>query len=96
MQQGLFMFPYTISNEKYNKEKQNKEKHMDILIKNSSVIKIHKSLQEELLDYLDTLGYNTFRLMPDLSSVCEAIKNKAKKSKTKSDKNDRSKEKVYR
>ena len=96
MQQGLFMFPYTISNEKYNKEKQNKEKHMDILIKNSSVIKIHKSLQEELLDYLDTLGYNTFRLMPDLSSVCEAIKNKAKKSKTKSEKNDKSKEKVYR
>lgn len=96
MQQGLFMFPYTISNEKYNKEKQNKERHMDILIKNSSVIQIHKSLRDELLDYLDTLGYNTFRLMPDLSSVCEAIKNKAKKSKTKSEKNDKSKEKVYR
>lgn len=96
MQQGLFMFPYTISNEKYNKEKLNKERHMDILIKNSSVIQIHKSLRDDLLDYLDTLGYNAFRLMPDLSSVCEAIKNKAKKSKTKSDKNDKSKEKVYR
>lgn len=66
MQQGLFMLPYTLS----------KEEHMDIIRKNTSIILIHKSLRESLLTYLDTLGYNTFRLMPDLTSVCSAITQK--------------------
>lgn len=35
---------------------------------------IHKNLRNELIKYLDILGYNTFRLMPDLSSICEAVK----------------------
>lgn len=64
MQQGLFMFPYTL----------NKDEHLNILNKNSRYIMIHKNLREELIQYLDTLGYNTFRLMPDLSSICEAVK----------------------
>ncbi len=64
MQQGLFMFPYTL----------NKEDHLKILNNNSCCIKIHKDLRNELIQYLDTLGYNTFRLMPDLSSICEAVK----------------------
>lgn len=64
MQQGLFMFPYTL----------NKEEHLRILHDNSYCIMVHKSLRNELIQYLDTLGFNTFRLMPDLSSICEAIK----------------------
>ena len=39
-------------------------------------IKIHKDLRGALLDYLDTIGLNTFRLMPDLQSVCHAVKRK--------------------
>lgn len=64
MQQGLFMFPYTLD----------KEEHLKILDNNSHYIKIHKDLRNELIKYLDILGYNTFRLMPDLSSICEAVK----------------------
>lgn len=64
MQQGLFMFPYILK----------KEEHMEILNNNSGYIMIHKKFRDELIQYLDTLGYNTFRLMPDLSSICEAIK----------------------
>ena len=64
MQQGLFMFPYTL----------NKEEHLKILNNNSYYIMIHKDLRNELIQYLDTLGYNTFRLMPDLCSICEAVK----------------------
>lgn len=64
MQQGLFMFPYTLD----------KDDHLDILKKNSHYVKIHKNLRVKLIQYLDTLGFNTFRLMPDLSSICGAIK----------------------
>lgn len=64
MQQGLFMFPYTLD----------KEEHLRILNNNSYYIMIHKSLRNELIQYLDTLGFNTFRLMPDLSSICEAVR----------------------
>ena len=64
MQQGLFMFPYTLD----------KTEHLKILKNNSAVIKIHKDFRSDLNQYLDTLGYNTFRLMPDLSSICGAVK----------------------
>lgn len=67
MQQGLFMFPYTL----------NKDEHLDILERNTSVVMIHKTFRQELMNYLDTLGFNTFRLMPDLSSICEAVKRRA-------------------
>ncbi len=66
MQQGLFMFPYTLE----------KNDHLDIINRNSSVIMIHKDLRTELLRYLDTIGFSTFRLMPDLASVCYAVKRK--------------------
>lgn len=66
MQQGLFMFPYSLE----------KEKHKEILIGNTDLIKIHKDARDELLDYLETMGLNSFRLMPDLQSVCYAIKRK--------------------
>ncbi|MCR5457658.1 MAG: FRG domain-containing protein [Clostridiales bacterium] len=63
MQQGLFMLPYDID----------KDIHIDIIKENTYVIKIPKSLRTELLSILDTLGFNTYRLMPDLQSVCVAI-----------------------
>lgn len=66
MQQGLFMFPYDL----------NKNMHNEIITKNTSVIKIHKSCRNDLLSYLDTIGLNSFRLMPDLQSICYAIKRK--------------------
>ena len=66
MQQGLFMFPYTLD----------KEKHKEILEKNTDLILIHKDARDELLEYLDTIGLTSFRLMPDLQSVCNAIKRK--------------------
>ncbi len=64
MQQGLFMFPYSLD----------KNEHIDILNKNSSILMIHKDFRNEIMKYLDTLGYNAFRLMPDLASICEAVK----------------------
>lgn len=64
MQQGLFMFPYTLE----------KEEHLRIIRNNTSLIMIHKELREKLMEYLDTLGFNSFRLMPDLSSICYAVK----------------------
>ena len=66
MQQGLFFFPYTLESDKLLK----------MIKSNTSVIKIHKDLRSQLLDYLDTIGLNTFRLMPDLQSVCYAVKRK--------------------
>lgn len=66
MQQGLFLFPYTLESDQLLKTIKN----------NTSVIKIHKDLRDDLLDYLDTIGLNTFRLMPDLQSVCHAVKRK--------------------
>ncbi|MGI6348302.1 MAG: FRG domain-containing protein [Eubacteriales bacterium] len=64
MQQGLFMFPYVLE----------KEEHINILNEYSKFIMVHKNLRNDLIQYLDVLGYNTFRLMPDLSSICEAVK----------------------
>ena len=60
------MFPYTLDS----------SEHLDIIKRNTSVIMIHKELRSDLLKYLDTLGFSTFRLMPDLASVCYAVKHK--------------------
>lgn len=66
MQQGLFMFPYTLD----------ENQHIDIINRNTNLIKIHKNLRSDLLKYLDTLGFSTYRLMPDIASVCSAIRRK--------------------
>lgn len=66
MQQGLFMFPYTLT----------KSEHIEIVQNNTRIIKIHKDIRDELLEYLNTIGINAFRLMPDLQNVCYAIKRK--------------------
>ena len=68
MQQGLFMFPYTLD----------EKKHLHIIESNTRLIKIKKDLRDELLAYLDTIGINAFRIMPDLPSVCEAVERKVK------------------
>lgn len=73
MQQGLFLFPYTL----------NKEKHIDLLDNNTGIIKISKDIRDELQTYLDTIGINSYRLMPDLSSVCEAVERKVRDNRTK-------------
>lgn len=75
MQQGLFMFPYVLE----------EKEHLKILKDNSKCIMIHKVLRNELIKYLDTLGYNTFRLMPDLSSICEAVRRRSIDARKQSD-----------
>lgn len=64
MQQGLFMFPYTL----------NANRHRTIIEENTSLIKIHKDIRPDLLAYLDTIGINNYRLMPDIQSVCSTVK----------------------
>lgn len=63
MQQGLFMIPYTL----------NEELYVDRISDNTTEIKIHKALRDDLIKILDKLGYNAYRLMPDLASVCQEI-----------------------
>ena len=53
MQQGLFMFPYTLD----------KNEHLNIIENNTRIIRIHKDLRESLIGYLDTIGINAFRIM---------------------------------
>ncbi len=64
MQQGLFMFPYSLD----------KGKHKTIIESKTALIRIPKELRQDCIRYLDSLGYNAFRLMPDLSSICAKIK----------------------
>ena len=64
MQQGLFLIPTTL----------NKNKHKQLVEKNTKKILIDKCIRNEIIKYLEVLGFNTFRLMPDLTSVCYAIK----------------------
>lgn len=73
MQQGLFLFPYVLD----------EDAHINLLNENTNIIKISKELREELQSYLDTIGINSYRLMPDLSSVCQAVERKIKDERTK-------------
>lgn len=66
MQQGLFLFPYTLD----------KNEHIRLLDSNTKLIRISKAIREDLQAYLDKIGINSYRLMPDLSSVCEAVERK--------------------
>ncbi len=63
MQQGLFMFPYTLE----------KDKHQNIINTRTSLVRVPKEMRREAIKYLDSLGYNVYRLMPDLSSICSKI-----------------------
>lgn len=66
MQQGLFLIPTTLD----------KERHRKLIESSTGKILIHKSIRLEALKYLDVLGFNAFRLMPDLASVCHAVKHR--------------------
>ena len=68
MQQGLFMFPYDLD----------KDAHLNIIKKNTKIVRIHKSLRNQLLAALDVLGYNNFRLMPDLINISDTVRRKIK------------------
>lgn len=76
MQQGLFLLCYSLD----------ESKHRDMINQNTSVIKIHKSLRDELQVYLNTIGINAFRLMPDLASVCEAVERQVKEQRNRKSK----------
>lgn len=56
---------------------------VDLLDNNTGIIKISKDIRDELQAYLDTIGINSYRLMPDLSSVCEAVERKVRDNRTK-------------
>ncbi len=73
MQQGLFLFPYTLD----------EQKHVELLDLNTKLIRINKVIREGLQAYLDTIGVNSYRLMPDLSSVCEAVERKIRDGRAK-------------
>jgi len=68
MQQGLFLLPYTLDEAEFHR----------IIIENTREIKIHKTLRRDLQRYLNAIGIDTFRLMPDLQSICEAVSRKVK------------------
>ncbi len=63
MQQGLFLFPHALDVHQYDRAIEN----------NITTIRIHKDIRHEILAYLSILGFDTFRLMPDLASICSSI-----------------------
>lgn len=68
MQQGLFVIARNYD----------KNSFIETLMNNSCVIKINGSLRNMIIKYLDKMGFNSYRLMPDLSSLCFSIKKKYK------------------
>lgn len=76
MQQGLFMLCYSLD----------KQDHQSIIQDNTHIIKIHKSIREDLQRYLNTIGINAYRLMPDLSSVCSAVEQQVREERQRNSK----------
>lgn len=66
-QQGLFMYSLFLD----------KASHEAAIKKSTRLICINRFFREELIERLDILGYNIYRLMPDLMNVCTAIKTNA-------------------
>ena len=62
------MIPYSLD----------KVTYLNSFTKNMNIIKIHRSIRRQLNKYLNTLGINSFRLMPDLASICCAVEKKIK------------------
>jgi len=63
MQQGLFLLPTTL----------NKNEIMFNLEQNTKEIIIDKGLRNQLRKYIESIGFNGYRLMPDISSGCSTI-----------------------
>lgn len=66
-QQGLFMYSLSLD----------KQTHEAAINSSTRLICINRFFREELIKRLDILGYNIYRLMPDLMNVCTAIKTNA-------------------
>ena len=64
VQQGVFMLPYCLED----------ARHKAILENNCSEILIHKNHRKVLLEYIEAMGFDSIRLMPDLANVCRGIK----------------------
>lgn len=67
-QQGLFMYSLFMD----------KAVHLETIKNSTKLICINSFFRDELISRLDALGYNIYRLMPDLMNVCAAIKTNAK------------------
>ena len=66
-QQGLFTYSLYMD----------KSVHIETIKNSTKLICINSFFREELISRLDVLGYNIYRLMPDLMNVCAAIKTNA-------------------
>jgi len=64
-QEGLFMLPLSLDVNLYQR----------VVQKCTKVIAINKLFRDDLLKQLEKLGYTSYRLMPDLMSVCSTIAN---------------------
>ncbi len=73
MQQGLFLLPYTL----------NKNELKSSIKNNTEIIRIDKKLRGGLIKYLDRIGINSYRLMPDLTSICAAVERETRKARRK-------------
>ena len=78
MQQGLFVIPQNLSDESIYKRFET----------NTIKLIINEKIRDESLRYLDKLGYNEYRLMPDINSLCYEI-NKKFLNKVKWDENEK-------
>ena len=62
-QQGVFFFPCSLEDDKYEK----------IFFAKSKFVFIHKDLRKKLRYHLRNMGYDAYHLMPDVESACKAI-----------------------
>lgn len=58
------MFPYEL----------NSEQQLELIKQNTKTFQIDKSLRNDLINYIKIIGIDAYSLMPDLSSICRAIK----------------------
>lgn len=68
MQQGVFLIPKSLEE---NSIYSFYEENMD-------VYEINSDIREQVLEYLNSAGYNEFKLMPDLNSLCYEINHQVK------------------
>jgi len=78
MQQGLFMLPYNLReiNGSLRELEIVKEEHIRLIEEKTTLIRISAHLRDDICNFMDGFGINTYRLMPDLSNVCDALRKK--------------------
>lgn len=62
-QQGLFMVPYLLDRERFKQ----------LIMRHSELLLIPVRLRNELRNYLKSVGYDMYHLMPDIESACKEI-----------------------